>query len=66
MNATIDDVLEYIDRTDDLQLSEIIRAIIGRYNEVHPDWEISFLSLPKNDPVQQEQMLQSILQLYKQ
>ena len=66
MNTTIDDVLEYIDRTDDLQLSEIIRAIIHQYNEVHPDWEISFLALPKNDSLQREQMLLSILQLYRQ
>ena len=48
------------------QLNEIIQAIIDRYDTIAPDWEVSFLSFPKNDPAQREQTLRSILQLYDQ
>ena len=58
-------VLTYIRQADTNQLSEIVQAIVARYGQISPDWEVHFLSLPKNDPLRRQQMLRTILQLDK-
>ena len=63
---TLNRILKFIDQADTNQLNEIIRAIVQRYGQISPDWEVTFLSYPKNDPAQREQMLRSILQLHDQ
>ena len=65
MKASSTEVLTYICQTDADQLSEIIQAIVQRYGQINPNWEVSFLSFPKNDPMQRDQMLRSILELHK-
>ena len=62
---TFNEILKFIDQADTNQLSEIIPAIVKRYGQNRPDWEVNFLSLPKNDPVRRQQILQIILQLDK-
>ena len=66
MNESLEHILSFIHQADDAQISEIIQALILRYGQIHPDWDVSFLSLPKNDPIQRQQMLRSILQLHEQ
>ena len=60
---TLNEILNFIDQADTNQLSEIIQAIVQRYGQISPDWEVNFLSLPKNDPLRRQQMLQSILRM---
>lgn len=62
---TLDEILKFIDQANANQLNEIIQVVIQRYGQISPDWEVNFLSLPKNDPVRRQQMLQTILQLDK-
>ena len=62
---TLNDILNYISQADTDQLNEITQAIVQRYGKLSPDWEVAFLSLPKNDPMQRDQMLRSILELHK-
>ena len=63
MNESLHAILDYILDADSDQLNQVVQAIIDRYTLIAPDWDIAFLSLPKNDPVQRQQMLQTILQL---
>ena len=58
-------VLKFIHQADDIQINEIIQALVRRYAQVYPDWDITFLSLPKNDPASCQQTLRSILKLYE-
>lgn len=44
------EVLTKIRQADDIEINQIINAVTQRYKEVFPDWEVTFLSLPKNDP----------------
>ena len=50
----MDEDLEYVQasilQADDIELSEIIQSVIRRYGVLHPDWEVMFLSLPRDDP----------------
>ena len=58
---TLVQVLEFIRQADDCQVSEIIQGLIARYKEVHPDWEVTFLALPKNDPDERKNVIQGTL-----
>lgn len=62
---TISAVLAAIEKADDLQINQIIRAVIRRYSLVFPDWEVFFLSLPK-DPGQRRAQLESMLEHLKE
>ena len=59
--TTLPQVLEFIRQADDCQVSEIIHTLVARYKEVYPDWEVVFLSLPKNNPTERKNMIQRAL-----
>ena len=62
---TLAKVLKFIHQADDSQVSDIIQALVSRYKEVHPDWEITFLSLPKNNSTERENIIQYFLKSVK-
>ena len=41
----MDDVFEKIRAANNPQIHELLDAVMDRYRELNPDWEISFLSL---------------------
>ena len=59
----LDDILNQIGQADDLEINEIIQAVIHRYNTVFPDWEVIFLSLPLQSKEREQLIEQSIEQL---
>ena len=59
-------VLDRISHADDIEINEIIQAVIRRYQRVYPGWEVVFLALPKNDPEERKRLLESILAFEKQ
>ena len=50
-----------INHADDAELAEIIQAIIHRYNSLHPDSEIFFLSLPRNNPQERQETIDALI-----
>ena len=58
-------VLATIEQADDTQISQIIRAVIRRYGLVFPDWDVLFLSVPK-DPSQRRLQLEHMLEQLKE
>ena len=60
---TREKVLQYIDHADDTDLSEFVQAFVARYHRLFPDYEIIFLSMPKNDPAQREWILRHALHM---
>ena len=43
-------VLDAISNADDDQMAAIIATVIKRYRKKYPDWEVCFLSYPRDDP----------------
>ena len=60
---TLSSVTSYIEQTDDIEISEIISAIIRKYAISFPNWEAVFLTLPKNDPDERKRMLLQLADL---
>lgn len=43
----MDELLEKIAQADEYEVEELLKAILRRYAEVFPDWEVSTVSLHK-------------------
>jgi hypothetical protein len=54
-------ILRTIYHSDDNEIDAIIKAIINRYRTKHPDWEIIFLSIPKNDLTARKNQLHALM-----
>jgi hypothetical protein len=59
------DILAGIEQANDLEISQIIQAVIRRYKTVFPDWEVIFLSLPLQPETRAELLEEAIAQLKK-
>ena len=66
LEKNLSGVMDRIGHADDIEINEIIQAVIRRYQRVYPDWEVVFLALPKNDPVERKRLLETILNIERQ
>ena len=57
-------VLSYIEDADCNEIDAIIDAVIHRYCRHHPEWDILFLSLPKEECARRKQ-LERMLEMLK-
>lgn len=64
-NRRLNTALTQIQQADDAELTQIINAVIRRYGIQYPDQEAMFLTLPKNDPEERRNTLNSIFDLLK-
>ena len=53
-------ILSYIRSTEDSQLEQILSAALDRKRNLFPDWDIQYIAVPKNDPREQEILLEFI------
>lgn len=53
-------LLNQIETASDLEISQIIQAVIKRYHHVYPGWDVSFLALPK-EPGERKKHLQAAI-----
>ena len=60
----MEDIVKQIEQADEIQLNDIISAVIHRYNMLHSDREGFFLSL-STDPHQRSQEMESILRFIR-
>ena len=58
-------ILNWIKTADDYEISHMILAIVKRYSKVYPDWEVMFLSLPKDPEERREQLVLMMEMLQK-
>ena len=60
MRLRLRSALRTIQQADDIEIQQILAAIISRYNAYHPDQEILFLSMHK-EQVQRKKDIESIV-----
>lgn len=59
-------LISQITQADDVEITEIIRAVIRRYTLVYPEWEVMFLSVPREANARREQLEEMLRLLEKQ
>ena len=50
------DIVTQIEQADEIQLNDIIRAVMRRYRALRTDRELSFLSLPTDPKTRNEEL----------
>ena len=63
MRRKLESIQQLIDTADLLELGEIVKSILHRYDELVADEEIVFLSLPKHDRNERERIIRGVVQL---
>ena len=63
-NIPIQWVLEKIRVSDEIELSQMTKEIVGRYAQEHPDWNVTYVSMPK-DPVKRREQLKRLFEFYE-
>lgn len=58
------ELMQLVLQATEMELQQIITAIMHRYDELFPDWEVTYLALP-NDPVQREIAIESTMQFLR-
>jgi len=56
-----EDLINVIEKADDLLLNDVIQAVIRRQKEIYPDWELIAFSLPAYNPEERKEFLKQIL-----
>ena len=60
------DLVREIERTDEVEIEQILKAVLRRYAELFPDWEVSTISVQKSsDPNEQIDRVIEVLQKMK-
>ncbi len=59
-------MLHAIERMSDLEINEVISALIRRYRICYPEEEVIFLSLPKTNPQEREIQGKAIIDCVEQ
>ena len=60
-------LLKRISQANHLEIPELVDAVISRYNELYPDWEISTVSIEKSrDRNTQIDRIISVMQALKE
>ena len=52
-----------IEQADGYIVEEIILALQRRYQKLYPEWEIQFISVPREDSEERKRILERILQM---
>ncbi len=42
------DLVEEVAKADEIQIEKLLKAVLQRYTVLHPDWEVSTISLQKS------------------
>ena len=56
-------VYEYIEEADRQQIMELLDAVINRFRELHDDWELILLTLPKKDEPERYRLLERVYRM---
>ena len=60
------DLVEEIAQADEMEIESLLDAVVQRYAQLYPDWEISTISLEKStDPKEQIEKMIAMLEEIK-
>ena len=58
-------LMQLVRQADEMELQQVVTAIMRRYAELFPDWEVTYFAIP-HDPVQREIVLESAFRLLRE
>ena len=61
INMELQELLERIHSADDYEITQIVSAVTARYAQRYPDYETMFLTLPKTNPEERRNIVETAL-----
>ena len=58
-----ENVMEYIKNMNAGEIDLAMHALIERKREIYADWEMVYMAIPKEDPVERAQSIQYLIQM---
>ena len=65
MSATFAEVLKRIETADDYEIQEIMDAVRKRFEVAFPDWEVLYISCPKNNGEERKRTLEYLNRYFR-
>ena len=65
MDCSIKDVLERIETADDYEIQQIMDAVRRRFAVAFPDWEVVYISCPKNNKEERQKLLDFVSRYFR-
>ena len=62
--AFFQNLLSQLDTADDSQLDQLMFSLVRRHKQLHPDWELLFMSLPADPCLRKEELDKMLPLLY--
>lgn len=61
---SLEELIAGIEAADHEEMDAIIDALQSRYKQLFPDWEVAFLSLPRENRREQARLLMDFIQTH--
>ena len=61
-----DQIYEFIEEADSARTMELLDTVVNRFRELHDDWELILLTLPKNDRTERKRLLKQAVQMLQE
>ena len=58
-----DMIYEFIEEADHTRTMELLDTVVNRFRELHDDWELILLTLPKKDRKERRRLLEQATQM---
>lgn len=65
MNISFDEVLQKIESADDHEIEQIMDAVRKRFTVAFPDWEVLYISCPKNNGEERKRTLEYLNRYFR-
>lgn len=65
MTVTLEDILKRIETADDYEIERIMDAVRSRFAAAFPDWDVLYISCPKNDREERKRTMDYLLHYFQ-
>ena len=57
------EVIDRITQAEAGEIQEYVAAAFNRYRQLYPEWDITYMAIPKNDPEDRKRTIQYMIEM---
>ena len=65
-NLTLDMIIHAVQQADTTWIDTILDAALARRQDLYPNWDMTYIALPKDDPKERSRLLSQITQILQE
>ncbi len=59
-------IMRLVNRADSVEIDTILDAALARRQDLYPNWDMTYIALPKDDPKERSRLLSQIIQILQE